>query len=63
MKTQAVYRELTELIDSGRFCVLETSMDGNSGAIASGIERHIAELPTASGESVEQRPRAWYAAE
>lgn len=44
----SLYRELTEKNAKGCFCVLETSIAGDCGVIASDLERRITELTVSS---------------
>ena len=45
-----IYRELIEKNAKGCFCVLETSITGNSGIIDSDMNRRITDLPVSFGE-------------
>jgi len=45
---KTLYRELIEKTAKGCFCVLETSITGNGGVIASDMERRITDIPTSS---------------
>ena len=53
-----IYRELLEITAQGRFAVLETTITGQRGSIASDMERRIVKLEPPAGQCVRAEVRS-----